>query len=95
MQVFLIIGDALQIAALANFLPKLFPTSRRYSGLGTSYALGQALLGGTTPVIAYFLTTLTGELWSASYLLVAASVLYLIAISVAQRAISPEQNGSV
>ena len=95
MQVFLIIGDALQIAALANFLPKLFPTSRRYSGLGTSYALGQALLGGTTPVIAYFLTTLTGELWSASYLLVAASVLYLVAISVAQPAISPEQNNSV
>jgi MHS family proline/betaine transporter-like MFS transporter len=89
LQVFLISGDALQIVALANFLPKLFPSSRRYSALGTSYSLGQAILGGTTPLIASFLTTITGDFSSVSYFLVGASVLYLVAISVAQQSTLP------
>ena len=86
-QLFLIVGDSFQISALATFLPKLFPSSRRYSGLGFSYALGQAILGGTTPLIASMLVEKTGQPASPSYFLVAAAVLYLGAITVVKRSL--------
>ena len=80
-QLFLVVGDAFQISALAIFLPKLFPSSRRYSGLGFSYSLGQAILGGTTPLIASMLVEKTGQASSPSYFLCVIAVLYLAAIS--------------
>lgn len=80
LQFFIILGDAPQIAALAIFLPKLFPVNRRYSGIGFSYTLGQALLGGTTPVIAAFLVKATGHPWAPSYFLCLTSLLYLVSV---------------
>lgn len=80
LQLFIIIGDGPQIAALAIYLPKLFPPSRRYSGIGVSYALGQAILGGMTPIIAAFLIASTGHSWAPSYLLVFVSLFYLVSI---------------
>lgn len=95
LQGFLIIGDAFQISALAIFLPKLFPASRRYSGLGFSYALGQAILGGTTPLIASLLVEKTGQPASPSYFLCLIAVLYLVAITIVKRTlvqpVSPPQ----
>lgn len=80
LQVFIMIGDAPQIAALVIYLPKLFPPSRRYSGIGSSYALGQSLIGGTTPMIASFLITLTNHPWAPSYFLCFISLFYLLSI---------------
>jgi MHS family proline/betaine transporter-like MFS transporter len=80
LQLFMMLGDAPQIAALVIYLPKLFLPSRRYSGIGFSYALGQALLGGTTPILATFLITSTGHAWAPSYLLSLVSFFYLMAI---------------
>jgi MHS family proline/betaine transporter-like MFS transporter len=80
LQIFIMLGDAPQIAALAIFLPKLFPTNRRYSGLGLSYSLGQALIGGTTPLIAAYFVYTTNQAWAPSYFLCITSLLYLVAI---------------
>ncbi|MBY0281279.1 MAG: MFS transporter [Alphaproteobacteria bacterium] len=94
-QGFLIIGDAFQISALAIFLPKLFPSSRRYSGLGFSYALGQAILGGTTPLIASLLVERTGQIAAPSYFLCIIAVLYLVAISIVRRNVEQQTNYTV
>ncbi|NBT85759.1 MAG: MFS transporter [Alphaproteobacteria bacterium] len=91
-QGFLIIGDAFQISALAIFLPKLFPSSRRYSGLGFSYCLGQAILGGTTPFIAFMLVEMTGQAAAPSYFLCLIAILYLGAITIVKRTITSEAN---
>src|SRR5699024_2677094 len=37
---------------MATFLTEIFPTTARYSGFGISYNLGNALFGGTAPLIA-------------------------------------------
>lgn len=89
-QGFLIIGDAFQISALAIFLPKLFPSSRRYSGLGFSYSLGQAILGGTTPLVASMLVEKTGQTAAPSYFLCLIAILYLAAITIVKRTITSE-----
>lgn len=90
-QSFLLIGDAFQISALAIFLPKLFPSTRRYSGLGFSYALGQAILGGTTPLIASLLVEKTGQVASPSYFLCIIAILYIGAIAIVRRNIERQQ----
>ncbi|MBY0462435.1 MAG: MFS transporter [Alphaproteobacteria bacterium] len=87
LQGFLIIGDAFQISALAIFLPKLFPSSRRYSGLGFSYAMGQAILGGTTPLIASLLVEKTGQTAAPSYFLCVVAIFYVVAIAIVKRSL--------
>ncbi len=85
LQAFLMIGDAFQIAALAFILPKLFPTNRRYSGMGFSYALGTAILGGMTPLIASWMVLSTHLLWAPGIFLVIISLLYWFAVHIVER----------
>ncbi|MBP6950997.1 MAG: MFS transporter [Alphaproteobacteria bacterium] len=49
------------VSALPGFLPTLFSPLERYSGVAFHYTLGQALFGGTAPLIATTLVTWTGD----------------------------------
>jgi MHS family proline/betaine transporter-like MFS transporter len=52
----------------------LFPTRTRYSGLALSYNLAVALCGGTTPLVATWLVTVTGSVLAPAYYLMAAAL---------------------
>jgi MHS family proline/betaine transporter-like MFS transporter len=59
--------------SMAAALVELFPTHTRYTGMAIGYNLCVALMGGTTPLIATGLISLTGnELAPAYYLMIAA-----------------------
>ena len=92
-QIYLIFGNAFQVAALSCVLPKLFPPNRRYSGVGFSYALGTALLGGTTPLIASWTVNITSFLWAPAFFLFTLALLYGIAIKIIEPTSSKEENG--
>ena len=81
LQAFLVVTNACIIAPLTTFLPTLFHSSHRYTGISVSYTLGQATLGGLTPLIAALLTSYVGQKWAPSLLLSASSILFLIALN--------------
>lgn len=70
------------IANLASSLPALFPTSSRYGGMGISYNLSVALLGGTAPVIMEALVQLTGTALAPAFYVIGTSIAGLIAVFV-------------
>jgi MFS transporter, MHS family, proline/betaine transporter len=53
---------------------ELFPTRTRYSGIAIGYNLGQALLGGTAPLVATGLIDLTGNNMSPVFYLIASAL---------------------
>jgi MHS family proline/betaine transporter-like MFS transporter len=76
-------------ASLAAFV-ELFPTRTRYSGLALSYNLAVAICGGTTPLVATWLVTVTGStLAPAFYLMAAALGTTLAALAMPERAGQP------
>lgn len=52
------------VCMLPGYFSILFPVTLRLSGLGISIMLGQALFGGTFPLIATLLVDYTGISWS-------------------------------
>lgn len=58
---------------LPGFLPTLFPPLERYSGVAFHYTFGQALFGGTTPLIATALVAWTGNSMAPAFYLVFSS----------------------
>ena len=85
LQAFLVVSNACIIVPLTTFLPSLFYSSHRYTGISVSYTLGQATLGGLTPVLAILLTDSVGQKWAPSLLLSASSLLFLIALKICQK----------
>jgi len=85
LQVFLVITNACIIAPLTTFLPTLFPSSHRYTGISVSYTLGQATLGGLTPLLATLLTSSIAQKWAPSLLLCGSSILFLIGLKFCQK----------
>jgi MHS family proline/betaine transporter-like MFS transporter len=85
LQAFLIVTNACIIAPLTTFLPTLFHSAHRYTGISVSYTLGQATLGGLSPLIATLLTTSMGQKWAPSILLCISSILFLIALKVCEK----------
>jgi MHS family proline/betaine transporter-like MFS transporter len=76
-------------ASLAAFV-ELFPTRTRYSGLALSYNAAIAICGGTTPLVATWLVTVTGwTLAPAFYLMAAALGTTLAALAMPERAKQP------
>jgi MHS family proline/betaine transporter-like MFS transporter len=66
-------------------LATLFPVHERYSGVGFGYALGGALLGGTTPLIVTSLSLwLSPGLGVSSYLIVS-GILGVVCVSYAEK----------
>lgn len=57
--------------SLPALLVELFPTRTRFSGIAIGYNLNVALLGGTTPLVATALISLTDDLNSPAYYLIA------------------------
>jgi MHS family proline/betaine transporter-like MFS transporter len=53
---------------------EMFPTRTRYSGIAIGYNLGQALLGGTAPLVATGLIDLTGNHLSPVFYLIACAL---------------------
>ncbi|MBM3610487.1 MAG: MFS transporter [Alphaproteobacteria bacterium] len=80
LQLFIILGDAPQIAALTYYIPRCFPAKSRCRSLGISFTMGQALLGGTTPMLCWLFIDILEFKWAPSLLLVFSSILYILAI---------------
>ena len=64
----------MQFALLPSLLVDLFPTHIRYSGVGLSFNFCDSLIGGVTPLLAFYLTAATGNV---------ASIVLVIAIAMA------------
>lgn len=58
---------------MATFLTEIFPTTARYSGFGISYNLGNALFGGTAPLIATSLIAASGNQYVPAFMLMTAA----------------------
>lgn len=65
--------------ATATF-KELFPTEKRYSGIAFGITTGQALLGGTTPLIAELLVKFSGDQKSPALYMMFASLIACIAL---------------
>ncbi|MBA3814163.1 MAG: MFS transporter [Alphaproteobacteria bacterium] len=74
------IGTAYAAPSL-SFLPEIFPTNIRYSGLSFSYSVGAALFGGFTPLIAHVLVEFTQSPLSPAIYLMLSGVAAWIALS--------------
>ena len=74
---------ALNVAFVPPIMPLLssyFPVHERYSGIGFGYALGGALLGGTTPLIIASLNAWHESPYIPAYFLMFSSVLALVSL---------------
>jgi MHS family proline/betaine transporter-like MFS transporter len=65
---------------LPCFLSEIFPTNVRYSGFAFTFNSANALFGGTAPLIATWLISVTGSKLAPAWYLVAAAVVALIAM---------------
>jgi MHS family proline/betaine transporter-like MFS transporter len=62
---------------LPCFLSEIFPTKVRYSGFAFTFNSANAIFGGTAPLIATWLISLSGSKLAPAWLLVAAAVVAL------------------
>lgn len=62
-------------------LTTFFPVHERFSGIGFGYALGGALLGGTTPVIIASLVSWSGSSLAPAYYLMFSGLLGIISVA--------------
>jgi MHS family proline/betaine transporter-like MFS transporter len=80
-QVVLSLCGALFVAPMGAFLAtKLFPVSSRYSGIALGISCGEALFGGTAPLIATALVVLTGATTAPGFYLMFCSVIGWLAL---------------
>lgn len=69
-QLILIFCGAMYVAPSGAFLAtKVFPTAQRYSGMALGISCGEALFGGTTPLIAASLVALTSVAYAPGFYL--------------------------
>jgi MHS family proline/betaine transporter-like MFS transporter len=81
---------ALFIGTCPAAFVEMFPTRTRYSGIAIGYNLAQAILGGTTPLIATWLIRATGnDRAPAFYLMIAAAVAGTVALTMEDRSGQP------
>lgn len=71
-------------AALPSTLTAFFPTRTRYSGLAVGYNIGVAVFGGTTPFIATFLVSATGNSLAPAFYLMTTATMAIIALSMSK-----------
>jgi MHS family proline/betaine transporter-like MFS transporter len=82
-QIILSLAGAAFAAPSATLLTKLFPVEERYSGIGFGYALGGALLGGTTPLIVTTLVNWTQSPTAPAFYIMAVGFVGLISVKYA------------
>jgi MHS family proline/betaine transporter-like MFS transporter len=63
----------------SSFMAKIFPTAIRYSAVSLSYNLGNAIFGGTAPLICALIIKQTGWLMAPAFYIVFASLISLTA----------------
>ncbi len=61
-------------------ISELFPTEHRYSGVSFGYNVGNALMGGTTPLLSTYLISVTGHALAPCWYLVIASCCIMIVL---------------
>ncbi|MGO9471359.1 MAG: MFS transporter [Isosphaeraceae bacterium] len=66
--------DGLFSGCMGATMVELFPTRTRYSGVAIGYNLGQALLGGTAPLVGTALIELTGNDLAPTFYLIACAI---------------------
>jgi len=72
-------------ATVPALLSDLFPTRRRTTGISISYALGQLLFGGVTPLVVGWIVTRTGDPTSPGIYLSAVVVVSLLSLVACRR----------
>ncbi|HTU93172.1 MAG TPA: MFS transporter [Gemmataceae bacterium] len=63
-------SNGLYSGCMAATMVELFPTRTRYSGVAIGYNLGQAVLGGTAPLVGTALIDLTGNALAPTFYLI-------------------------
>ena len=71
---------AMNDGTLPSFLAEIFPTPVRYSGFALSFNTGNALMGGTAPLVSTWLISLTGNKLAPAWYLMAIALLALVAM---------------
>jgi MHS family proline/betaine transporter-like MFS transporter len=66
--------------AMPSALPALFPTKIRYGALAIGFNVSVSLFGGTTPLVAAWLVSSTGNLMMPAYYLMGASVIGIVSV---------------
>lgn len=67
------------IATLPTILAEMFDVHIRNSGISLGYNIGQAIFGGTAPLIAFNLTAITANLYAPAWYLFASACISLLA----------------
>ncbi|CFX89254.1 General substrate transporter [Syntrophomonas zehnderi OL-4] len=66
---------------LATFLTEMFPTSVRFTSFGLVFNTGNAIFGGTAPLMATYLIAKTGNEYAPAFYLIAAACVCLLALT--------------
>jgi MHS family shikimate/dehydroshikimate transporter-like MFS transporter len=74
------LGQGIMFCLHASFMPELFSTRVRYSGMSMGFQIGAALSGGFTPLIAAALLAWAGGTWPVSVYLIALALISLAAV---------------
>jgi MHS family shikimate/dehydroshikimate transporter-like MFS transporter len=78
------LGQGIMFCLHASFMPELFGTRVRYSGISMGFPIGAALSGGFTPVIAAALVAVAGGTWPVSVYLIVLAVVSLVSVLLTQ-----------
>ena len=73
-------GQGIMFCLHASFMPELFGTRVRYSGISMGFQIGAGLSGGFTPVIAASLLARVGATWPVSVYLMVLAVVSLVSV---------------
>ena len=67
-------SDSFVSGCMGATMVELFPTRTRYTGIAVGYNIGQALLGGTAPLVGTALVELTGHKLAPTFYLIACAI---------------------
>lgn len=67
-------------ATVPTMLAEMFPTAMRATGVAAGYNLGQALFGGTLPMVAFALVEYTGNVYAPAFYVLAFAAIALLVI---------------
>ncbi|MGN6670744.1 MAG: hypothetical protein ACTHJ4_04325, partial [Candidatus Nucleicultricaceae bacterium] len=74
------------IATMTQFRNQLFTPAMRYSCIAFCYVVGMATLGGTVPLVATYLISITENTLAPAYYLMSISLLGLLVIALSFKA---------
>lgn len=75
----------------SSFVAQIFPTAIRYSAVAISYNLGNALFGGTAPLVCALIIEQTGTMLAPAAYIAIASLISLVSVILLARDLSREK----